>query len=100
VFQKAYCARHLVTAKYKVRGRYAWRYNQAVVCEVCQRLEAELERRNRVYAEKLATLKANRETTSGDEYRRIFMEESDARLNMDLARLELGQHKRGHQKAN
>ena len=68
-------------------------------CIVCRRLEAEVIRLERLHAEKLGIMRASF-SVHGEIYSRLRIAESDARLDLDLARLELIQHQRSHLKAS
>ena len=69
-------------------------------CARCQHLESELDRLERAHAEKAGILRSNGGSLSADEYNRIRVAESDARLELDIAQGELNQHRWNHQKTN
>jgi hypothetical protein len=71
-----------------------------VACSHCQRLESEKELLERIHAEALGGLQANSETASTEDYNALRIAESNARLDLEIAVLELKRHKRNHQKAN
>jgi hypothetical protein len=63
--------------------------------QLCRDLEADLERLERIHAEKLWILRAPPETASGPhEYRRAETEEDAARRNLENARAELDRRRR------
>jgi hypothetical protein len=69
--------------------------------QLCWDLEAELERLERIHAEKLWILWANSETAASQhDYNRIRIAEGAARLDLEVARTELEQLKRNYQNAN
>jgi hypothetical protein len=67
-----------------------------VNCAVCDQLEAELTRLERVYADKTEILRSNIQSANHG----FQAEESAAKLNMDFARLALDRHKRSEHKAD
>jgi hypothetical protein len=68
-------------------------------CDLCRELESELARLERIHAEKLGALRASRETARADEYRRLRAAESEARIDVDLAKRRLAIHKQHQQQA-
>ena len=68
----------------------------AVDCEICQRLAFEFARLQDIHTETLDNLQANANRVRRDEYRRLKILESDARLELEISRAELSRHKQIH----
>jgi len=71
-----------------------------MVCSECNRLLAEYERLEADYAMAIQTLGARRDIAVASEYLRLRTAADEARVDCEVARLELEQHKRIHSKAN
>jgi len=69
-------------------------------CAECARLVVEYERLEQAYATVVNVLNSRTETATASEYMRLRADADEARLDSEIARLELGQHKRVHAKAN
>jgi hypothetical protein len=69
-------------------------------CAECARHLAEFERLERAYAAAIYALISIRETTTRSEYPRLRRLDNEARLDAEMARLELIKHKWIHSKAN
>jgi len=69
-------------------------------CLECDRLLAEYEKLETDYATTVQTLGARRDIASASEYIRLRTAADEARIDCEVARLELEQHKRIHAKAN
>ena len=69
-------------------------------CTECTRLLAEFERLERAYAAAIDALTFMRETAVPSEYPRLRRLASEARLNAEMARLELIKHQWIHSKPN
>jgi|HubBroStandDraft_1064217.scaffolds.fasta_scaffold1219088_1 hypothetical protein len=69
-------------------------------CARCEHLESELGRLGRTHAEKAGTLLESGDGVRGGKHRSLRIAESDSRLNLEIARAELNQHKRNHPKEN
>jgi hypothetical protein len=65
-------------------------------CETCQRLHAEVERLERIHAEKLGELRSQTYWVHRDEHRRLQTAEHDAKASLNVVRTELEDHLRGH----
>jgi hypothetical protein len=63
-------------------------------CAVCRHLETDLDRLERIHAEKLRIAEEKRRVVRRDEYSRLKDSESDARLALEITRGELKRHKR------
>ena len=70
------------------------------LCPVCQKLERELQSRVLVHDDKLDALRTNAETASSAVYRELLVAESDAGLDLGIARGEFYQHRQHHRNAN
>jgi len=66
-------------------------------CSECNRLTDEFGRLERAYATAVGVLTAS---AHADEYARLRVAADEARIDSEVARLELEQHKRKHAKAN
>ncbi len=66
-----------------------------MTCALCDQLEAELMRLERVHAEKMESLRSNTKSTHQNGFQ---AEESAARINVDFARLMLDRHKQKEHK--
>jgi hypothetical protein len=71
-----------------------------VRCSECDRLLVEYERLEGDYATSIQTLGARRDTAIASEYIRLRTAADEARIDCEVARLALEQHKRIHTKAN
>jgi hypothetical protein len=69
-------------------------------CPECDRLLAHYERLEGVYAIAIQTLGARRDSSLVSEYIRLRTAADEARVDCEVVRLELEQHKRVHAKAN
>jgi len=69
-------------------------------CSECDRMLAEYERLEGDYATAIQTLGARRDTAIASEYIRLRTAADEARIDCEVARLELERHKRIHAKAN
>jgi hypothetical protein len=69
-------------------------------CGECNRLRLEYERLERAYASAIDTLTTRSAIAPVAEYIRLRTFADEARLDSEVARLELEQHKRIHAKAN
>ena len=69
-------------------------------CSECDRLRSEHERLKRAYASAINILTARFDITPAAEYIRLRAIADEARIDSEVARLELEQHKRIHSKAN
>ena len=69
-------------------------------CPECDRLLAEYERLEGDYATAIQTLGARRSRAVASEYIRLRTADDEARVDCEVARLELEQHKRIHGRAN
>jgi hypothetical protein len=69
-------------------------------CGQCDRLRLEYERLERAYAAAIDTLTTRSDTAPAAEYIRLRTFADDARLDSEVARLELEKHKRIHSRAN
>lgn len=63
-------------------------------CERCEYLESELNRLERIHAGKLGELRAAEGSVHADEYNRLRIAESNARLDLEAGRGELNAHRR------
>jgi hypothetical protein len=71
-----------------------------VDCTLCQRLESELGRLERLHAEKMGILRTNAGRVRRGEYSLLRIAESDVRLDLESVRVALRQHKGGHGEAH
>ena len=62
-------------------------------CEVCRQLEAELNRLDRDHTEKSNIVEKNWQSITQREHSRLKSTESDARLDLEIARAKLRRHK-------
>ncbi len=69
-------------------------------CGECDRLRAEHERVERAYASAIEVLAARSGISAAVEYTRLRAIADKARIDLEVARLELERHKRIHSKAN
>jgi hypothetical protein len=69
-------------------------------CPDCARLRAEFERLERSYAMAVDALSANVGITRAAEYTWLRAAADEARIDSEVARLALEQHRRVHAKAN
>ena len=69
-------------------------------CAECTRRLAEFERLERAYADAINTLTVRSETALPSEYTRLRRLANEARLNAEMARLDLIKHKWLHSKPN
>ncbi len=69
-------------------------------CLECARLLAEYEKLESDYGTAIQALGSKRDTGVASEYIRLRTAADEARIDCELARLELEQHKRVHAKAN
>src|ERR1700733_3386735 len=69
-------------------------------CPQCTRLTADLDRLERAYAAALGVLTARAHIARGNEYNALRIAADEARIDSEVARLELEQHKRKHAKVN
>ena len=69
-------------------------------CPECDRLLAAYERLEGDYATAIQTLGSRRDTAAAPEYIRLRTAADEARIDCEVARLEMEQHKRVHSKAN
>ena len=70
-------------------------------CPRCKLLDLEFVRLDRIHAETMEKLQAHDHTKARwDELKRLQIIESDARLDLELARADLARHKRDHQSMN
>lgn len=69
-------------------------------CMECARLLVEYEVLDGQYASAVNSLAARRETASAPEFTKLRVAADEARLDAELARLELERHQRVHRKAN
>lgn len=66
----------------------------SVGCAVCQRLDGELDRLERIHAEKVHIREDNWHKARRVDYGRLRIAENEAMLKLEMARAELKQHKR------
>lgn len=69
-------------------------------CAVCQYLETETSRLERIHADRVDALRKGAATVDNQLYSKLRIAESGARIDLDIARGELRQHKRSHRKPN
>jgi hypothetical protein len=69
-------------------------------CPECKRLTAEFERLERASATAIGMLRASAHTARANEYSRLRIAADEARVDSEVARLELEQHKRRYAKVN
>lgn len=69
-------------------------------CATCKHLAEEYGVRDRAYAKATGALSAGRSKVRADEYIQLRTAASDARLDFEIARLELEKHTLTHVKAN
>lgn len=88
----------------KIPGAFPWPaliYSEgAMDCAECDRLLAEYERLEQAYATAVNVLNSSAETANVSEYMRLRAAADEARLDSEVARLQLEQHKRVHSMAN
>jgi len=72
----------------------------AYSCTECDRLQAEHARLEQAYATAVNTMNGRIETLAASEYMRLRAAAEEVRIDSEVARLELEQHKRVHSKAN
>jgi hypothetical protein len=65
-------------------------------CSECIRLTAGFDRLERAYAAKVGILTASAHTAQANEYTTLKVAADEARIDSEVARLELEQHKRKH----
>jgi len=65
-------------------------------CTVCQQIEADLERLEKVHAEKLELVRANMSNSHTRDFHRLRATEGKARGDLDFAMAELNLHIRSH----
>jgi hypothetical protein len=68
-----------------------------VDCPLCRNLKSELDRLERIHAEKLAVLLAQAESVRGQKHRSLRIAVNDALLNLEVARAKLNRHLLEHQ---
>lgn len=69
-------------------------------CHECNRLLVEYERLENLYVVAVNALNARSETARASEYIKLRAAADEARMDAELARLELEQHQQIHRKAN
>lgn len=70
--------------------------NPVTQCPVCQRLEAERDEAERTYAMALKSLEERIETPSRAEFTKLRIAESEARLDLEILRIQLEKHRLQH----
>lgn len=65
-------------------------------CSLCQRLEVERASAERIHALALKALEERFETASRTEYAKLRLAESDARLDLEMLRLQVDRHRLEH----
>jgi hypothetical protein len=71
-----------------------------MACSECDRLQAECARLEQAYETALNTLDIRIDTSPASEYMRLRAAVAEARIDSEVAHLELQRHKRVHSKAN
>lgn len=71
-----------------------------MVCKVCTRLSAELALRQEQYVQAIRIFALATESTDTAHYCAVRSSTEEARIDRELARLELGAHEQVHLKAN
>lgn len=71
-----------------------------MTCSHCDRLQREFDRAERVYARAYGVFTSSALTPRASEYNRLKAIADEARIDSEVARLELEQHTRIHARAN
>lgn len=70
-----------------------------MACTLCLLLESTVARLERTHLEMRDLLRAKAAKAAGDEFGRLKLVENNARLDLEITRLELAQHKQSHAQA-